>query len=148
MSCDCSAPEIAEAYEAVRNDNDATNWMLITWAEGSKDKVWTLAGKGNGGLAELKELLNDAFIGFGYLRVISGDEMSKRPKFVMIKFVGKQNKLNRKANINVQRGDVEKVLAQCNVSLEVDTVDELTEEDVMDRVYKAGGAKYGTASNI
>ena len=145
---DCSAPEIAEAYQAVRNDNDDTNWMLITYAEGSNDKVWCLAGKGNDGLDGLKALLSDSFIGFGYLRVISGDEMSKRPKFVFIKFVGKQNKLNRKAALNLQRGDVEKVLSQCNVSLEVDTVDELTEEDVMDRVYKAGGAKYGTASNV
>ena len=145
---DCSAPEIAEAYQAVRNDNDETNWMLITYAEGSNDKVWCLAGRGSDGLDGLKALLSDSFIGFGYLRVISGDEMSKRPKFVLIKFVGKQNKLNRKAALNLQRGDVEKVLSQCNVSLEVDTVDELTEEDVMDRVNKAGGAKYGTSSNV
>lgn len=148
MTCDCSAPEIAQAYEAVRNDRDETNWMLITWAEGSKDKVWTLAGQGTGGLAELKEKLSDEFIGFGYIRVISGDEMSRRPKFVMIKFVGKKNKLNRKANINLQRGEVEKVLSQTNVSLEVDSVDELTEEDVMDRVDKAGGAKYGSSNNL
>ncbi|OHS93015.1 cofilin/tropomyosin-type actin-binding protein [Tritrichomonas foetus] len=138
---DCSAPEILEAYTAVRNDADETNWLLITYEEGS-NKKWCLFAKGEGGLEEMKSHITPDFIGFGYLRVIAGDEMSKRPKFVFIKYISKGLKMTVKALMNVHRGDVEKVFNQYNVSLEVETLDELTEEEVTTRVRKAGGARY------
>ena len=68
--------------------------------------------------------------------------MSKRPKFVFIKYISKGLKMTIKAMMNVHRGDVEKVFNQYNVSLEVDCLEELTEEEVRERVLKAGGAKY------
>lgn len=139
---DCSSPEILEAYQAVRNDNDETNWFLITYEEGSNNKKWCLAGKGTGGLEELRSNITPDFIGYGYLRVISGDDMSKRPKFVFIKYISKGLKMTIKAMMNVHRGDVEKVFNQYNVSMEVDCLEELTEEEVRERVLKAGGAKY------
>ena len=138
---DCSAPEIHEAYEAVRNDADETNWLLITYEEGS-NKKWCLLAKGTGGINELREHITPDFIGFGYVRVISGDEMSKRPKFVFIKYISKGLKMTVKALMNVHRGDVEKVFNQYNVSMEVESLDELTEEEVLDRVKRAGGAHY------
>ena len=145
---DCSSPEIREAYEAVRNDNDPTNWLLITYEEGSNQKKWCLFGKGEGGLEELRGAITPDFLGYGYIRVISGDEMSKRPKFVFVKYISKGLKMTIKAQMNIHRGDVEKVLSQYNVSMEVDCLDELTEEEVNERVLKAGGAKYGTSGNI
>ena len=138
---DCSAPEIREAYDEVRNDNCDTNWMLITYEEGGYKK-WCLAGKGEGGLEEMKESIGPNFLGYGYLRVISGDEMSKRPKFVFIKYLSKGLKMTVKAQMNLHRGDVERVLNQISVAVEVDSLEELTEEEVMDRVRKAGGAHY------
>jgi hypothetical protein len=139
---DASAPEIREAYEDVRSDSTETNWLLITYEEGSGNKRWVLAGKGSGGLLELKSRITDSFLGFGYLRVVAGDEMSRRAKFVFIKYLSKGLKLNLKALINVHRGDVEKVLSQSNVSIEAEGLDELDEDDINDRVKKAGGARY------
>jgi hypothetical protein len=139
---DASAPEIREAYEDVRSDATDTNWLLITYEEGSNNKRWALAGKGSGGLDELKSYIGDTFLGFGYLRVIAGDEMSRRAKFVFIKYLSKGLKLNLKALINVHRGDVEKVLSQSNVSIEAEGLEELDEADINDRVKKAGGARY------
>ncbi|OHT17505.1 cofilin/tropomyosin-type actin-binding protein [Tritrichomonas foetus] len=139
---DCSAPEILEAYNAVRADADETNWLLITYEEGSNNKKWCLHGKGTGGLEELRSNITPDFIGFGYVRVISGDEMSKRPKFVFIKYISKGLKMTVKALMNVHRGDVEKVFNQSNVTMEVETVDELSDEEVLTRVKRAGGAHY------
>jgi hypothetical protein len=68
--------------------------------------------------------------------------MSRRAKFVFIKYLSKGLKLNLKALINVHRGDVEKVLSQSNVSIEAEGLDELNEDDINDRVKKAGGARY------
>lgn len=138
---DCSAPEIREAYDEVRNDNCETNWMLITYEQGAYKK-WVLAGKGTGGLEEMKESIGPNFLGYGYLRVIAGDEMSRRPKFVFVKYLSKGLRMTVKAQMNLHRGDVEKVLNQISVAIEVDSLDELTEEEVMDRVKKAGGANY------
>jgi hypothetical protein len=140
---DVSAPEIREAYEDVRNDSTDTNWLLITFEAGSNNKKWALVGKGSGGLEELKSNITPEFLGFGYLRVTSGDEMSKRAKFVFIKYLAKGLKMTLKAQLNVTRGDVEKVLSQINVAVEAETLDELSEADITDRVSKAGGAHYG-----
>jgi hypothetical protein len=139
---DCSSPDIQEAYDDVRSDATDTNWLLITYEEGSNNKRWALVGKGSGGLDELKSYIDDKFLGFGYLRVVSGDEMSKRAKFVLIKYLSKGLKMNLKALLNVHRGDVAKVLSQSNISLEVEGLDELDEEDIASRVSKAGGAHY------
>jgi hypothetical protein len=144
---DVSAPEIREAYDDVRSDTTDTNWLLITFEEGSNNKKWALVGKGSGGLEELKSKITPEFLGFGYLRVTSGDELSKRAKFVFIKYLAKSLKMTVKAQLNVTRGDVEKVLSQINVAVEAETLDELSEADILDRVSKAGGAHYGTHSS-
>jgi hypothetical protein len=139
---DVSAPEIKDAYDDVRNDATDTNWLLITFEEGSGNKKWKLIGKGSGGLEQLKSNIDANFLGFGYLRVVSGDELSKRAKFVFIKYLSKGLKMQVKAQLNVTRGDVEKVINQINVAIEAETLDELQEADILDRVSKAGGAHY------
>jgi hypothetical protein len=139
---DCSAPEIREAYEEVRNDSAETNWMLITYEPGSGNKRWVLAGKGTGGLEELKASIGSDFLGYGYLRVTSGDDMSKRAKFVFIKYLSKGLKMNIKAVMNLHRGDVERVLNQATVTIEAETLEDLSEEEIGGRVHKAGGAHY------
>ena len=141
-SSDCSAPEIQEAYEEVRNDNSPINWMLITYKEGTNQTVWTLHGKGEGGLEELKAAIDDKFIGYGYLRVTTGDEMSIRAKFVFIKYISKGTRMNLKAKMNIHRGDVEKVINQISIAYDADCLDELDENEIMERVNKAGGAHY------
>ena len=139
---DCSAPEIQEAYEEVRNDNSPINWMLITYKEGSNHTVWCLHGKGEGGLEELKAAIDDKFLGYGYLRVTSGDEMSVRAKFVFIKYLAKGTRMNDKAKMNLHRGDVEKVINQISISYDADSLEELDEQEINARVNKAGGAHY------
>jgi hypothetical protein len=138
---DCSAPEIREAYDEVRNDNCETNWLLITY-DPANNKRWILHGKGSGGLAELKEAIGPNFLGYGYLRWSTGDESSRRTKFVIIKYLSKGLKMNVKAQMNLHRGDVEKVLNQVSIGLEAETLDELSDEEIETRIHKAGGAHY------
>jgi hypothetical protein len=145
---DVSDPAIKEAYDEVRNDASDINWLLITYEEGSNNKKWILFGKGSGGLEELRGKITDTFLGFGYLRVTSGDEMSKRAKFVFIKYLSKGLKMNLKALINVHRGDVEKVLNQISIAVEAEGLDELSDAEIDARIQKASGAHYGTSGNI
>jgi hypothetical protein len=90
----------------------------------------------------LKTNIGPDFLGYGYIRVTSGDELSKRAKFVLIKYLSKGLKMNVKAQMNLHRGDVEKVLNQITINVDAETVDELTETDILDRVSKVGGAHY------
>lgn len=62
------SPEILAAYEAVRSNTDPTNWLLISYAGAVGDKL-KLTSTGSGGLAELKETLDDTQAQYGYLRV-------------------------------------------------------------------------------
>ena len=138
---DCSDPAIREAYEEVRKDDIDTNWLLITYAEGS-DKVWTLVGKGNGGLDELKEHLNENFRGFGYLRCTTGDELSVRSKFVFITYCGEKVRLIHRTKLTVHKADILRVIQQVSISVDASTPDELNMEDINARLFKAGGAHY------
>ena len=138
---DCSAPEIREAYEDIRNDSTTTDWMLITYAEGS-DKVWALLEKGEGGLDALKEKLNPSFRGYGYLRVVAGDELSKRAKFVLIGFVGTEVRQVQRVKMTVHGADVKRVINQYAISVDATTPEELEIENIMASIRKAGGANY------
>ena len=139
---DCSDPEILQAYEEVRSDKSPINWMLITYKEGTNQTVWTLVGKGEGGFEELKSNIDDKFIGYGYLRVTTGDDMSVRSKFVFIKYIAKGTRMNIKAKMNIHRGDVEKVINQISISFDADSLEELDENEINARLFKAGGAHY------
>ena len=138
---DCSDPAIREAYEQIRNDADETNWLLITYAEGS-DKTWALLAKGSGGLDELKEHLNDEFRGFGYLRCITGDDLSKRAKFVFITYCGEKVRLIHRTKLTVHKADVLRVIEQVSISVDASNPDELNMDDINARLHKAGGAHY------
>jgi len=60
--------------------------ILLAYGD-NKDVV--LAGKGTGGLAELKGQLNNNQVNFGVVRVRAVDDHgSKRAKFVFVTFVG------------------------------------------------------------
>jgi hypothetical protein len=63
------------------------------------DKV-TLAGSGSGGLAELKDALDDTKASYAYARVTySNDKESQREKFILIVWIGPSCKVMRKAKV-------------------------------------------------
>jgi hypothetical protein len=79
-----NAPEILVAYDAVRSDKDETNWLIISYASAVGDKL-TLSSTGTGGLAELKEKLDEGQAQYAYVRVeYANDTKSKRVKFVLV----------------------------------------------------------------
>jgi hypothetical protein len=137
---DVSTSEIREVDDRVRNDVTDTNWFLITFEEGNnKKKKWAFVGKDSSGIEEFKSNIGAEFLDFGYFRVTSGDEFSKRAKFVFIKSLTKGLKMTLRAQLSVTCGDVEKVIKQVNVAVEAETLDELSEVDILDRASKTGG---------
>ena len=47
---------------------------------------------------------------FGYLRIISGDELSKRSKFVFITWIGSGVSVLKKAKMSADKGSVKDVI--------------------------------------
>jgi hypothetical protein len=83
-----SDPEIANAYEDVRDDKSATTWMVLKYISGTSDSL-KLDSTGEGDIAEMVEHLGDDEAAYAFVRMTVGnDEMSQRVKFVFVSWCG------------------------------------------------------------
>ncbi|GAW05137.1 actin depolymerizing protein [Lentinula edodes] len=137
-----SDPKITEAYQDVRSDKTDTNWLLIDY-ESDRSDTLKLTQTGTGGLAELREVLDDSRASYAYVRVqYSNDKESIREKFVLIVWIGPRCKLMRKAKISVHAADVKAVLRVYSFEVAAQEKDDINEDPIILRLRKAGGASY------
>jgi hypothetical protein len=116
--------------------------MLLEYVEGGKDKL-QVAGKGEGGLAAVREKLNDELACFAYIRMTVGnDELSQRAKFVVLSWCGMHVKVMRRAKMSVHFASVKKVISQYAIQIEANDLDQLGDEEVTVKLKKAMGANY------
>ncbi|GAA5842561.1 hypothetical protein JCM9279_003619 [Rhodotorula babjevae] len=142
---DVSAPEIKDAYDAVRNDKDPKTWLLLDYAGDRSDKL-VLTATGDGDLAELKTHLKESSASFAYLRVkYANDVESTREKFILITWIGQDVRVLRKAKLSVHAADVKRVLSVYSLEVPANSLDDLAEEPIVVRLRKAGGASYDRA---
>ncbi|KAI1640615.1 hypothetical protein F4809DRAFT_637418 [Biscogniauxia mediterranea] len=136
------SPEILAAYDAVRSDKDETNWLLISYASATGDKL-VLSATGTGGLAELRSRLDDGQAQYGYVRVeYANDTESRRVKFALVIWIGENTKVMRKARVSIESGAIKRVLAHHSIQVDARDKSDLDEADVVARLRKAGGADY------
>lgn len=136
------APDILAAYDAVRSDKSETNWLLISYASASGDKL-TLTSTGTGGLTELKTKLDPSQAQYAYVRIeYANDTESKRIKFVLVIWIGEGTKVMRKARVSIESGAVKRVLGHHSVQVDAREMGDLDEEELVVRLRKAGGADY------
>ncbi|CAA7264333.1 unnamed protein product [Cyclocybe aegerita] len=139
---DVSDPTIAEAYFEVRNDKSESNWLLLDYESDRSDKL-KLTSTGTGGLAELREALDDSKASYAYARVsYSNDKESTREKFILVVWIGPNCKVMRKAKISVHSADVKNVLRVYSIEVAAREKDDLNEDPIVVRLRKAGGASY------
>ena len=136
---DVSDSELKAAYEDVRSDNSDTNWVVYGYEGNSKI---VKKASGSGGLDELKGSLEDDQVHYGYLRVTSGDNESKRSKFVFISWVGERVGPLKRAKVSVHKASVKQIIQSYAIEVHAEKQEELIEEDILTRVRKAGGADY------
>ena len=137
--CDVSDPALREAYDDVLKDSSETNWCLIGYTD---NKTLGLSEKGSGGFSELKDKFLEDACQFAYLRVVSGDEESKRSKFVLISWCGEKVGALKRAKMSVHKASVKSVFKNFSVEYHAEHLEELDEENIMKMVKKAGGADY------
>ncbi|GAM16930.1 hypothetical protein SAMD00019534_001050 [Acytostelium subglobosum LB1] len=134
-----SNPELAAAYQDVLTDATETNWCLFGY-EGASNIV--LQGKGTGGLAELVGNFAADQCQYAYLRVLSGDEESKRAKFVFISWCGESVGALKRAKMSVHKASVKQVIKNYGVEVHATTHDELDESALLTKIKKSSGADY------
>ncbi|KAJ2387952.1 hypothetical protein GGI05_003933 [Coemansia sp. RSA 2603] len=138
----CTAPEIKDAYDDVRNDKTATDWMLLEFVDDRKDEL-KVACTGSTGLDGLKSELKDNAAAFGYIRMaMANDELSQRTKFVFVAWCGPQTRVMRRAKLSVQKAEVKNVLRNFSIEIAASETSELDAKSIMLQLKKAGGANY------
>jgi len=130
---------LRDAYQDVRADTSDTNWALFRYK--GAQIIHDTSGTN---IEELKQMLSDDDRAFAFVRVLAGDEMSKRKKFVLLTWVGSAVSTLKRARVSIDKALVKSIIQNFAVELQIETPDELTDEFLRSAVDKVGGANYGT----
>eukprot|EP01119_Soliformovum_irregulare_P012379 TRINITY_DN3211_c0_g1_i1.p1 TRINITY_DN3211_c0_g1~~TRINITY_DN3211_c0_g1_i1.p1 ORF type:complete len:136 (+),score=49.58 TRINITY_DN3211_c0_g1_i1:95-502(+) len=130
---DVTDPNIAEAYKAVRNDADETNWLVVGY---ETNKKLVLQAKGSGGMDELVSNLKEDSCNFAYTKVVSKDEETTRAKFVFITWIGENASVMRKGNMSVHVANIKSVIRDYTLELKASEKSDLSDDAILSAVKK------------
>eukprot|EP01098_Paradermamoeba_levis_P005747 TRINITY_DN2402_c0_g1_i1.p1 TRINITY_DN2402_c0_g1~~TRINITY_DN2402_c0_g1_i1.p1 ORF type:complete len:503 (-),score=209.72 TRINITY_DN2402_c0_g1_i1:44-1552(-) len=125
------------ALKDVRLDATPTNWAIFGYQPGSKNII-VFQTSGTGDIEELKGHLKEDEIQYALLRVTDQIDNSVTVKFVFIIWVGERVKINQKALITTQKGEITTWRGQAHIDIYASTLDELSE--MMQKVTDASGS--------
>jgi len=93
---------------------------------------------------EFKTKFHDVDRLYGFIRVNTGDEMSKRVKFALITWVGPTVGALNRAKMSTDKMVVKNVIKNFAIEIQATEPEDLEESSILDALRKAGGANYGT----
>ncbi|EDO36589.1 predicted protein [Nematostella vectensis] len=131
---------VQDGYVDVRNDKTDTIWAVFTYDESNTICLHKSGKEYDEFLAEFDE--SDR--AYAYVRIETGDELSRRAKFAFITWVGPSVSPLKKAKVSTDKAFVKQVLQNFAVEIQADDKSELQYDHVKSVVQKAGGANYGT----
>jgi hypothetical protein len=140
MSTAVDKDAIRRAYDDVRSDTSDTEWAVFKFDEKNHLGV-TATGKE---FVDFKSNFSNDDRGFGYIRIKTGDEMSKRAKFVLVTWVGPNVSVMKKAKMSTDKALMKDVIQNMSVELQLENHGEFSHDHFKMQVDKASGARYGT----
>lgn len=135
-----STASIADAVRDIRDDSSETDWVLLELGSGGIGVVFE--GSGSGGFDEFIDHISEGKIQFALLRLIQGDQESRRVKFVFVRWVGPACNGILKAKANTLKSEVTRLLGQFHIEHFAEDFSELTLEIIKDKLKAAAGADY------
>lgn len=141
---DLSEEEMKPIIADVRNDATNTNYMILTYE--SKNKI-VCKKTGAGDIDALHSDLSDDEVQYVLFRFISGDQESKRTKFIFLCFIGPNVGGLTKGRVAAHKPDVLRLLGQSHVQVSSDDRDDFSATAIADKIKKASGANYDLGSN-
>lgn len=130
---------IRQAYDDVRSNNSDTDWAAFKF-DGNKLNVTSYGSD----FKEFKSTFTDDDRGLGFIRINTGDELSKRAKFVFVAWVGKSVSPLKRAKMSVDKAAVKEIIQNYAVELLLEDQCEFRYDHFKAQCDKAGGANYGT----
>ncbi|KAF4101225.1 coactosin-like protein [Onychostoma macrolepis] len=126
-----------EAYNLVRDDNSD-----ICWASFKYDGSTILPGGHGSDYEEFKNQCTDDNRLFGFVRITTGDAMSKRAKFTLITWIGENVSGLQRAKISTDKTLVKDIVQNFAKEFMISDPRELEEDYLRTELKKAGGANY------
>jgi hypothetical protein len=138
---------IEEAWASVHDEKSPTNFLIVTF-DGKDPKSAEIVAVGTGNFEHFKSLfVEDKPIYAGFrLRAVDdrGSVVSVRPKIVYVSMVGKDVRPVVRAQAGAVKPHFDNIFNGFHISLFVSHTSELTEEDVIGRLRRSGGAHQPT----
>ncbi|XP_028513209.1 coactosin-like protein [Exaiptasia diaphana] len=131
---------VENAYENVRNDTSKETWALF----GYSDNEQIVHLKSGVDYCDFLGAFADDQRLYGFARIETGDEMSKRAKFVFITWIGDNVSPLKKAKVSTDKGNVKHYIMNFAIEVLTSDVNDLKYETLQSQVDKVGGAHYGT----
>lgn len=135
------SPELADALTDIREDSSPSNWLLAGYEGGNPKNELVVLGSGTGGLAEMKEALQNDLVLYGLLRVSDQVDDITTTKFVYIMWVGEKVKPMTKAKVATHKGSLEEMFKPAHVTVYAYEQSDLRQQTIMDKVTSASGTK-------
>lgn len=126
-----------DAYASVMSDNNGVEWAAFKF-DGTNQLV--VSDTGND-FSCFKSQFGPDDRGFGYIKIQTGDEVSKRSRFVLVTWVGANVSVMKKAKMSTDKLLVKEVIQNLSVELQLENQHELSLENLKAEVDKAGGAR-------
>lgn len=139
LSTRIDAKKVKQAYEDVRYDGSETEWAVFKF-EGP-----TIVVSGTGSdFTQFKDHFGEDDRAFGYIRVQTGDEMSKRAKFLFVTWVGPSVSVLKRAKMSTDKALMKDILTNFAVELQTENIADINLQNFVTELDKAAGAHYGT----
>ncbi|KAK2190915.1 hypothetical protein NP493_65g07065 [Ridgeia piscesae] len=143
MSSGVDRDAVITAYQDVRDDKTDTTWAVFKYDDENRINHESSGSDYD----DFKVLFSDDERAFGFVRMTTGDEMSKRVKFVLVTWMGGNVRPGAKKGKGGEgRGKDEGFFQNFAVEIQTSDLDELEYDYVLQELRKAGGANYGTGN--
>jgi hypothetical protein len=126
--------------QAVRRDDDPTDWCLVTYDAPKSNTLIPLA-KGSNGLDEMLPHLKDDIVAYGLLRKSDQIDLSATVKFCFIDWRGSGINFMQRAKLGTHSGFVTELFRPYHVDIQTGDLSELSENSLMDKIRHAAGTK-------
>lgn len=126
-----------EAYNEVRDDNTETSWAVFKY-----DGVMIVPGGQGTDYGEFMNMCTDDARLFAFVRVTTGDAMSKRAKFTLITWIGENITGLQRAKVSTDKTLVKDIVQNYAKEFQISDLKELAEDSIREELKKAGGANY------
>eukprot|EP01088_Endostelium_zonatum_P010147 TRINITY_DN234_c1_g1_i1.p1 TRINITY_DN234_c1_g1~~TRINITY_DN234_c1_g1_i1.p1 ORF type:complete len:507 (-),score=126.82 TRINITY_DN234_c1_g1_i1:43-1563(-) len=138
-----SDPAIGEAYRNIKSGKSGDTWVIYGYK--SQQKLGVIE-TGSSDWNSLISHFSDDKILYCYVKLSTGDDLSKRTKFVFVCWVGQKVGTVARARVSVHKGPIKGLLEGISVELYATTKEDLDYRQLLDRVTVAGGAQYDSSS--